>query len=57
MAKTGVPLYSGLTYSILLEQAIESGSITEDNRRDLAEWRDAPFEWGANHNHPPVKKN
>ncbi|MBW2971821.1 hypothetical protein KY359_02180, partial [Candidatus Woesearchaeota archaeon] len=52
----GVMLLPALTYPVLLEEAVAAGYVPGDSRAALDEWRAAPFEWGENHRHPPVKK-
>lgn len=49
-------LLSLLTYSDLLEVAVEKGYIKDDSLAMLKEWRNAPFEWGEKHGFPKVDR-
>lgn len=43
--QAGVPLYTLSNYSALIDLLIERGSITEDKKATLEEWRLNPSEW------------
>jgi orotate phosphoribosyltransferase len=45
-----------LGYDQLLEVALRKGKIKPEQHEMLAEWRKAPFEWGAKHGFPKVEK-
>lgn len=49
-------LRSVLTYDTLIRVAKEEGAINADQEAMLQEWRADPFNWGAKHGFPPVKK-
>ncbi len=38
-----------LNYDIMLEEALKQNYINEEEKLSLAEWKNAPFEWGENH--------
>jgi len=45
-----------LTYSVLLDVAVERGYIDGQQQKMLGEWRANPFEWGEKHGFPKVEK-
>lgn len=45
-----------LDYDTLLQVAIETGYIDQDQVNVLQEWRADPFAWGENHGFPKVEK-
>ena len=53
---TKCDMYTILSYPIMLKTALETGYVTESQAKSLAEWRESPFEWGANHGWPKEEK-
>jgi orotate phosphoribosyltransferase len=47
-AKANIELTPLSNYQVLLEMALETGEIKEDQIQTLMEWRENPSEWGKN---------
>lgn len=46
-----------LTYQLLLEEALSSSYISNEEHQMLADWYSDPFGWGERHGFPPKKKS
>ncbi|MFH1500476.1 MAG: hypothetical protein ABIE22_00855 [archaeon] len=55
-AEMGINLHPTLTYAVLLETAVKTEYITQEQQAMLASWSEDPFNWGALHGFPKVEK-
>ncbi|HPH85458.1 MAG TPA: orotate phosphoribosyltransferase [Ferruginibacter sp.] len=44
----GIPLYSLTNYEVLIQLAVENGTVNENQLNNLLKWREDPSAWGLN---------
>ena len=44
----GIPLYSLTNYEVLIQLAVENGTVDENQLNNLLKWREDPAAWGLN---------